>query len=625
MNRNILLVEPNYKNKYPPMSLMKLSTYYHRLEDNVQFFKGDLTNLVIDNIYNQLLKKLYVNNNTIYWEKYKPSIVKFIRLGREDDFSSIPLSNKDPIIHDLLKYYHTFYRKKRYFDQEFKVYDVICITTLFTFYWDITINTINFAKKLCKDVSGVKVGGIMASILPNKIQEATGIAPIVGPLIKPGMLDNNNDIIIDSLPLDYSILHEIDYKYPASDGYYAYLTRGCINHCSFCAVPILEPEYKGFIPLAQQINDAELHFGGKRDLLLLDNNVLASKEFDRVIDEIKASGFYKGATLPVQNFYEIAIRNLKRGYNEHAYIKEIVSLYKELLIKHRKNPQYQQIYNILNESLLLKDYTARKDTILSIHDFIKPFFEEMYSKQRPKVRHVDFNQGLDSRLVNEHNMQKLAEIPIRPVRIAFDHWNLHKIYERAIRIAVKCGHKHLSNYVLYNFEDHPVELYLRLRLNVELGEELGVDIYSFPMKYHPIADSNYFSNRNFIGKFWCRKFIRAIQAILNVTKGKVGHGASLFYKAFGKDEDEFCKILYMPEAMIIYRLHSEEIGLTDLWWKTFNALSEVQLAQAKQIIRSNNFHGYESQVKDPLILHLLSFYRIKKEDIMACNDKWTNR
>ena len=28
MNRKVLLVEPNYKNKYPPMGLMKLATYY---------------------------------------------------------------------------------------------------------------------------------------------------------------------------------------------------------------------------------------------------------------------------------------------------------------------------------------------------------------------------------------------------------------------------------------------------------------------------------------------------------------------------------------------------------------------------------------------------------------------
>ena len=42
MNRRVLLIEPNYKNKYPPMGLMKIATYYRRCKDDVRFYKGDL-------------------------------------------------------------------------------------------------------------------------------------------------------------------------------------------------------------------------------------------------------------------------------------------------------------------------------------------------------------------------------------------------------------------------------------------------------------------------------------------------------------------------------------------------------------------------------------------------------
>lgn len=48
------------------------------------------------------------------------------------------------------------------------------------------------------------------------------------------------------------------------------------------------------------------------------------------------------------------------------------------------------------------------------------------------------------------------------------------------------------------------------------------------MKYHPINDKEFFMNRDYIGKFWNRKFIRAVQAVLNSTKGKIGRGVDFF-------------------------------------------------------------------------------------------------
>lgn len=614
MSRNILLIEPNYKNKYPPMGLMKISSYYKKLGDNVTFFKGNLVELVLNDTYEMLKEQLYANDDTIFWEKYKPEICLYLRKGSIKVLDEISKCNDSPIILGLLKYYRKFFHNKLYFQPEFRKYDIVIITTLFTFYWDISIKTINFAKQLCKTTEGVKVGGVMATILPDKVEEATGIKPHVGTLGKAGMLGDENDIIVDNLPLDYSILEEVDYKYPADNAYYAYMTRGCINKCPFCAVPKLEPEYKDFLPLAEQVKFAEEKYGAKRDLLLLDNNVLASAKFNEIIEEIKKAGFAKGDTYVEPNHYEIAVKNLISGQNDKGYIKSCVSQFK-ILLKKYKGEDKQKIYNLLQDRFLLEDYTASKNNILETYEILKPYFSDLY-KNRPKARYVDFNQGIDSRLINDTNMGKLAEIPVRPVRIAFDHWNLHDVYEKAVRTAVAHGHKSLSNYILYNFRDKPLELYWRLKLNVDLCEELGASIYSFPMKYHPIEDPKYFSNRDFVGEHWCRKFIRAIQAILNSTKGKVGKGKSFFEEAFGSNEEEFYKLLYMPESMIIYRFHFKENGITEAWWNKFKNLDEEQLSILKPIIEKNDFSNIENLgIRDQGILDVLYYYTIGRSDV----------
>ena len=91
-----------------------------------------------------------------------------------------------------------------------------------------------------------------------------------------------------------------------------------------------------------------------------------------------------------------------------------------------------------------------------------------------RKRRVDFNQGVDSRLLCKlpHLMQQLSTICIDPLRIAFDHWGIRKQYEQSIRSATDHGIRNLSNYMLYNFHDSPEDLYKRLRMNIELNQEL---------------------------------------------------------------------------------------------------------------------------------------------------------
>ena len=609
MNRKILLVEPNYKNKYPPMGLMKLATYFRDSGDDVRFFKGNLLDFVLDLDLDDLLKSLSQVNSSINWRKYKQILVKYFRLGHMNILDDEEVFTEDIIVYEMIRTARRNFKAEDYFSNP--RFDFVGITTLFTFYFDITVDTINFAKRLCKDEKNVMVGGIMASLIPDKVYAATGIHPFVGQLNKPGNIDEGDTRIIDRLPLDYSILEEIDYKYPANNAYFAYMTRGCVNRCSFCAVPRLEPEYCDFISIKDQIRLASERFGEQKDLLLLDNNVLASKCFNQIIDEIHDCGFEKGAHYKQYNQYDVAIKNLRDNYNDRAYIRKCIGLYKDLMKRIPENKK-GEFYLLLESHELLSVDTATKENIFAIHEIVKPLFEKMHSTARPKARIVDFNQGLDSRLITNENMRKLAEVCIRPLRIAFDHWELRDTYVAAIRMAADAGISELSNYLLYNYNDKPEELYYRLKLNAELCEELNVSIYSFPMKYHPIDNEDFFSNRDYIGKNWNRKFIRAVQAVLNSTKGCIGRGLDFFYEAFGIDEKRFWTIMWMPESFIIYRMKFKD-NLAKKWEKAFWNLSEEKLVIVKKIVAENRFSHFDLTPFDDEIRTVLEFYLIDRD------------
>jgi len=157
------------------------------------------------------------------------------------------------------------------------------------------------------------------------------------------------------------------------------------------------------------------------------------------------------------------------------------------------------------------------------------------------------------------------------------------------------------------------------------------------MKYHPIDDPNYFSNRNFIGQAWNRKYIRAVQAVLNSTHGKIGRGKSFFEAAFGKNLTQFHEILLMPEAFIIERhkydreayeeylagggtrkINAEEIlrcgGMTGDWRRKYTALNKQQKRQANLIIFANDFTDEAIGSVDENIKEVLMYYRIKRYD-----------
>ncbi len=400
-----MLVEPDYRTKFPPMGLMKISTYHKRQGDQVKFVKG-----------------------------IQPEI-------------------------------------------EYEYWDRIYVSTLFTFEWTITTKTILHYKKLLRgDLTRLRVGGIMATLMADELWRETGVKPIERVLSRPGILDTDNDDIIDNMIPDYSLFDDTKYKYAILNSYFGYLTRGCVNKCGFCGVPKLEPEFIDYKGITAYVDEIKKYYGEKKDLIFFDNNILASKKFEKIINDIYELGFQADAKL------------------------------------------------------------------------------------NGRARYVDFNQGIDARLITEEQMKLFAKIPINPLRIAFDQVGLENIYRRSVLLAAKSGIHRLSNYILYNYNDSPVDLWKRLKITIDLNKQLNLHIYSFPMKYIPITAKD----RKYISPKWNWQFIRSVQRILNVVKGSVMAAEDFFFRAFGADEEEFMMILHMPEKLLMHR--SRQPQQTEMDW-----------------------------------------------------------
>jgi hypothetical protein len=410
--------------------LMKISTYHKKLGDDVMFFKGDLRTFVVDQLLNECIVKLKRIDNSIQWQFKKELIGQYIRRKNSALIEKLELEDlsRPYLIKKWLAFYADSYRKNKY--ENYPKFDRVYVTTLFTFYWEITIAAIQFAKNLVKKPDQLLIGGVMASLLTNEIEKETGLKPMAGLLDKPGMLDKSakaKALIVDDLPLDYSILDEIDYEYPTQSAYFTFMTKGCTRKCSFCSVPKLEPTYKPKIETIEKFKEITQRFGEQQNLLLMDNNVLASPNFPEIIQEIKDMGFVKGATYIEPNQLEIAIRNLRSGYNNEAYIKRSFKLIHSLTHRLRGTSRKEYLDILVRYDLLDVERVSKRNLIWA-NKHIAPYFEKFRSKAL-RLRSVDFNQGTDARYVTDDLMRLMSEIPIKPLRIAFDYIGMKGIIQ----------------------------------------------------------------------------------------------------------------------------------------------------------------------------------------------------
>lgn len=533
--KKILLVEPDYRNKYPPIGLMKIASYHRRKDDYVEFYKG---------------KAPYT------------TIVDF---------------------------------------------DRVYITTLFTFYYDITADTIrHYLNYMHKD--DVYVGGISATLLCKKYKQDLGIDNIITrQLTSSSLIGYSDSVNIDALPLDYDILDDINYKYPSGDNIFIYTTRGCLRGCEFCAVSKLEPKYENTNSIVNQIGAIKEKYGDKRNVLIMDNNILYSSELKKIVQDLNSVGYINRTSNYVEpNYVEIMLAKIKRRRKfKNKYNKQIEELieylnaFKSRIRSKELSKRYSNILGYINNG---------KNKIKALHEVKKETsgIIEKYKFKRKLQRYIDFNQGLDARLLTKNKMKILSNIPIKPFRLAYDSINEEKIYKSAFNNAYSHGVKYFSNYMLYNYKDAPYDLWKRLRNAILLYENRkDIQAFSFPMKYVPIDTTN----RKYIGKQWNKKYLSAINIIINVTKGVVAKEKDFFYEAFGSNKKEFIEILTMPDQFIKYRRFFKKNGSINKWKIKYNNLN----CKEKKILLKYLCGSIDrTKIKNKKIIPIIDLYSITK-------------
>lgn len=200
----------------------------------------------------------------------------------------------------------------------------------------------------------------------------------------------------------------------------------------------------------------------------------------------------------------------------------------------------------------------------------------------PVKRRVDFNQGVDARILCKTPMylKEMSTICIDPLRIAFDHVGMRRVYERSVHMSAEFGLTSLSNYMLYNFKDTPSDLYERMKINIDLNQLLGIRIWSFPMRYQPVT----LKDRSHVGNNWNRYYLRSFQIMLQATHGVVTGSKDFFLRAFGNSEENFKHLLSLPHAFIFHRNFYENGAGSAVFDEYKSLLKRISKSQRTEMI-----------------------------------------
>ncbi len=168
-------------------------------------------------------------------------------------------------------------------------------------------------------------------------------------------------------------------------------------------------------------------------------------------------------------------------------------------------------------------YPGHKKVVLWDNNFLaSPDWKEAIENLREIGLKIDFNQGLDARLIDEEKARILADLRMHVLRMAYDWIGEKKIITNAVNLLTEHGVKrrNILFYTLYNFYDSaqsygdsPNEFLSMIKDIQELG------CVCYPMRFEPLTS---LKKNQFISPLWTAEQIEAIAKARRV----IGYGGA---------------------------------------------------------------------------------------------------
>ena len=183
-----------------------------------------------------------------------------------------------------------------------------------------------------------------------------------------------------------------------------------------------------------------------------------------------------------------------------------------------------------------------------------PGWRDVFDELEGLGLRIDFNQGLDARLITEEVAERLARLRLDSgsgikVRLGYDLHSNRPFVKRAIERLNAAGIKgrRIMVYILYNYGDDPQDFFERVR------EVLNWGAVCYPMRYEPLNGEYALKKNTYISPNWTAKELEMIQDARRV----IGYGGA--FPPYEGLIEKFNKAHGFHEAFILRPLRGSQV------------------------------------------------------------------